>query len=271
MNLSRVGPSLPDIVSALRAHSGIDFEAFRRSTLESAVETRAGVLGLTPESYSARVQHDAAERTSLLEACLVGHTSFFRDTDVMRALANRVLPALSRAAPSSVVRAWVAGAATGEEAWSLAMLLDAATPGRFDVLATDVSATALKHAARAEYAPQTFPAGFAEGSFEFDVDVMRVRPELQARVHFAEHDLTGPRLLPPSAIVANFDLVSCRNVLMWFDERFRTLALERFAAVLRPGGVLVLGRSESLPSSMNRAFSPLAGVDVSLRIFERVA
>lgn len=267
--MSSVASSLPIIVAALRAHSGIDFDAFRRSTLESAISTRAAVLALTAEAYALRVQGDARECTALLEACLVGHTSFFRDLDVMRALASRVFPALARASQGSVLRAWVAGAATGEEVWSLAMLLDAASPGRFDLLATDVSATALAHAARAEYTPQTFPPGLAEGSFEFDVDVMRVRAELRERVHFAEHDLVGPRLLPASAVVASFDVVSCRNVLMWFDERFRQLALDRIAAVLRPGGVLVLGRSESLPSGTT-AFTSAAGVDAALRIFERI-
>lgn len=266
--MSTIAGVLGPIVSALRDHSGIDFEAFRRSTLETAAATRASVLGVSAEAYLARVHSEPRERALLVEACLVGHTSFFRDIDVMRALANRVFPNVARNV-SGVVRAWVVGAATGEEAWSMAMLLDAAAHQRFDLLATDVSASALAHAARAEYPPQILPAGFAEGSFEFDVAVMRVRGELRERVHFAEHDIVGPRLMPASAIVASFDVVSCRNVLMWFDERFRRLALDRLAAVTRPGGVLVLGRSESLPAN-NTSFVPLADVDAGLRIFERV-
>lgn len=267
--MTTISGLLGPIVSALRDHSGIDFEAFRRSTLETAASTRASVLGISAEAYLAKVNGDSRERSLLVEACLVGHTSFFRDIDVMRALSGRVFPHVARNV-SGVVRAWVVGAATGEEAWSMAMLLDAAAHRRFDLLATDVSASSLAHAARAEYPPQILPAGFAEGSFEFDATVMRVRNELRERVYFAEHDIVGPRLMPASAIVASFDVVSCRNVLMWFDERFRRLALDRLAAVMRPGAVLVLGRSESLPPN-NVSFVPFAGLDVGLRIFERVS
>ncbi|MGV3619723.1 MAG: CheR family methyltransferase [Archangium sp.] len=267
--LSLQAPLLTSIVETLREHSGIDFDAFRRTTLETAIATRAGILGLSQEGYAALIRDEARERSLLIEACLVGHTSFFRDLEVMAALGTRVFPALARAVPNTVLRAWVVGAATGEEAWSLAMLLDGAAPGRFDMLATDVSESALVHAVRAEYPPQTFAPGFGEGFFEFDLACMRVRRELRNRVTFEVHDIVGPRLLPASAIVAHFDVVSCRNVLMWFDERFRRRALDRLAAVTRPGGILVLGRSESLPTRYT-AFAPLPSVDLGLRIFERM-
>jgi chemotaxis methyl-accepting protein methylase len=165
----------------------------------------------------------------------------------------------------------VVGASTGEEAWSVAMLLAEACPppGAFEVLASDLDPAALEVARSGRYAreaalavPERLRARFLtpEGG------AVRMVPELRERVRFARHDLMGRRLAPPEAVVASFDLVLCRNVLIYFTRRLQEKAFERLAELLRPGNLLVMGLAEWLPGRLAESFAPL---DARLKIYRR--
>lgn len=259
------------ILTVLRSRRGVDLSSYRPATLEAAVASRCELLNLPIDAYVDRLERDFAEPAELIEATLVPHTSFFRDQLVMSALEALVLPLLRRRFTEGTLRAWSIGTATGEEAWTLAMLLDEAG-GAFEVLGTDLSASAIETARRGVYpggARRLTPARRAY-YFEPDVGTMRVGEQLRSRVSFEVHDFVGHQLAPTSAVVASFPLLLCRNVLLWFDDHFRRMALQRIAAFLPPGGVLVLGRSESLPPG-TRGLTPLRTADPSLRLYEREA
>jgi two-component system CheB/CheR fusion protein len=174
------------------------------------------------------------------------------------------------------LRVWAVGVATGEEAWSVAMLLaEAAGPGpagRFEVLASDVDDSSLavaRHGRYPERAVAAIPSPLRARYLEAAGAAWDVAGALRPYVRFAEHDLVGRVLAPREAVVASFALVLVRNVLIYFDRRLQHKALERLAAVLEPGGALVLGDAETLPAAFVGRFAPFPGVDRRLRIYRR--
>ena len=219
----------------LASRAGLDPPAW---ALEARVRERAAVLGVSDEEYVTRAAADAVELDRLIELLRVGETRFFRHRAQLAALAERVMPALR-----SPVAAWSAGCASGEEAWTLAMLLAERGLG-FDVWATDLSATALARARQGRYAaarveadvPPALRARYFRRIGDDDV----INDRLRAHVRFDAHNLlaaTGGREL---------DLILCRNVLIYFDEARRAEAVARLVRALKPGGWLVVGYSEAL-------------------------
>jgi chemotaxis methyl-accepting protein methylase len=268
---------LEAILGHVAREKGLDLRDYRRPTLARRVRARMEALG-DPDAatYRRRTESDRRELDRLAEALLVRFTSFFRDPAVFDALARSVLPRLVReaAARDAPVRAWVVGAASGEEAYSVAMVLadlcrEAGRP--FQVLGTDRSEQAVELARRGLYhedelapLPERLRELFAPSDGAFVV-----RDSLKAQVRFARHDLMAPRLSPPEAVLASFDVVLCRNVLIYLDERYRARAFERLATVVQEGGALVLGSSEALPLGMAERFAPFPGTDASSRIFRK--
>jgi len=271
------------ILGRLAVDRGIDFRDYRRETIVRRLDLRvAATRSLDWSDYRRRLEGDPVEADRLIEALVVSVTRFFRDPDVFDALGSRFVPGLYRALDRRrTLRAWVAGAATGEEAYSLAMLLDAArdgAPGKdFEIIASDIDEAALEIARAGRYPGEDarhIPASHRERSLEASTPRMAggadeevtVKPDLRRRVRFARHDLMGPRLAPSEAVIAAFDLVLCRNVVIYFDQRLQEGAFSRLAGALRAGGLLVLGGTESLSGGALDAFEV---VDASARIYRR--
>jgi chemotaxis methyl-accepting protein methylase len=241
--------------------------------VSQAVSARLCSLGLDGVQYLEHLAAAPNESRALAEAILVPHTRFFRDEAVFDALRDVVVPALAPA--DELLRGWVVGAATGEEAWSLAVALHEALGSleRFEVLATDVDGAAIEQAASGRYlrskvsgvSADRLARHFRPGD---TAELIAVQPALRSRVRFARHDLVGPTLAPTEAILARFQLVSCRNLLIWFDARLRGVAVHRLRAVVPEGGALVLGLSEALPDD-ERGFAPWPGLAATLRIYQR--
>jgi two-component system CheB/CheR fusion protein len=265
------------ILSLIAGRRGIDFRDYRSETLESGLRGRVEALALADLGhYRARLEEDPDELEHLLRALVVPFTAFFRDPRVFEAIGNAVLPRLYDQAGQLPVRTWAVGVATGEEAWSIAMLLAEAggpEPWRFEVLASDVDGASLEVARQGEYpleAAEAIPPALRVRHVERSGDRgCRIADPLRPHVRFAQHDLVGRVLAPREAVVASFALVLVRNVLIYFDRRLQNKALERVAAVLEPGGALVLGDAESLPLAFADRFIPFPGVDRRLRVFRR--
>jgi chemotaxis protein methyltransferase CheR len=208
---------------------------------------RLAELGLPDlHAYRARLDADPAEWEVLRALTPVTISRFARDRAVWDALALEVVPALERAARAAGrdrLRAWSAGCASGEEAYTLALLWPA-----IDVLATDVHAPVLERARRARYPASSLrelTAAERDRGFVMDAGEHRLRSEIAARVVVARHDLRDP---PPAA--APFDLVLCRNAAFtYLDADTQRAALDRLAEALVPGGALVLGLHETLPDT----------------------
>jgi|SRR5215217_3081832 len=226
------------------------------------VARRIAALGLPDHAaYRAHLEAHAEEWDVLRALTPVTISRFGRDRAVFAALAGDVLPALAaraRAAGRDRVRAWSAGCASGEEAYTLALMWDHLALGpALDVLATDVHPPVLERARAGRYEASSLrelPAALREHGFDADAEgALVVRPEHRRLVTVACHDLCDP---PPAG---PFDLVLCRNAAFTYfaPERQRTV-LAHLAAALRPRGALVLGLHETL-SDPAPGFEPWPG------------
>ncbi len=194
-----------------------------------------------------------AELRALLPHVTVTHSEFFRDPRQFQALERRVLPELLAHARAEArpLRIWSAGCATGEEPYSVAMALDeqGAEACELDLWATDLNQTALETARGARFAPRRLlhvsPSRRAR-YFQADPtgESFELCEPIRSRVRFEVHNLAAPAAAPSAS--GGFDLILCRNVIIYFDPLVIRGVLDRFFDALRPGGVLVLGYSESL-------------------------
>jgi chemotaxis protein methyltransferase CheR len=219
----------------LAAYAGLDPPDW---ALQARVRERAKALGVDEQDYVARLDDDAVELGRLVELLRVGETRFFRHQAQLDALAARVLPQLR--AP---VAAWSAGCATGEEAWTLAILL-AERGLQFTLTASDLSPAALHKARRGAYPAARIeadvPAPLVARYFRRVGDERVLNDRLRPHVRFVEHNLLSP--LQPQAL----DLVLCRNVLIYFDEQKRAQVVQKLIRALSPNGWLLVGYSETL-------------------------
>jgi chemotaxis protein methyltransferase CheR len=206
------------------------------------LRARLDELGLADfDAYRGRLDADPAEWDVLAGLTPITISRFARDRAVFDGLARVVVPALERTGGGRL-HAWSAGCASGEEAYTLALLWPA-----MDVLATDVHPVVLERARRAAYPPSSLreltSAERERGFVERD-GAHVVRPEIAARVTVTRHDL---RRAPPGG---PFDLVLCRNVAFtYLDDDRRRAVLDRMASAVRAGGALVTGLHEALPAS----------------------
>jgi chemotaxis protein methyltransferase CheR len=249
-----------DLVRSLLAtRSGIDFGRHRLSFLESRVRRRMSQVGARSlyEYYRMVAASEAGELQALVDEVSIHETSFFRNPPQFAMLASHVLRERVSARLAHGVRAlrlWSAGCSTGQEPYSLAMVLieSVVVTAAWDVrvLASDISAQAVAHAGRAAYAATQLD-GLDEirlqRFFERRGDVHVVRAWLHRLVSFSRANLLDE---PPAT---DLDVVFCRNVMIYFDRERQRQLVARLAASLAPGGFLFLGHTESL-SGLSDAF-----------------
>jgi two-component system CheB/CheR fusion protein len=250
-------PARPDderllraFLDQLRERSGIDFGSYKRATILRRLQRRMVATGAPKlRDYIHHVQSNPEEYTRLTASFLIKVTEFFRDGDLFDELRDTVIPKLIADARERdrELRVWSAGCATGEEAYSLAMLIADALGDELDsfnvrIFATDVDGDAITFARRGVYAESTLrdlPADLVERHFTKVPDGYEVRKRIRAITVFGQHDL-GQRAPFPRV-----DLALCRNVLIYFTTDLQKRALQLFAFSLRDGGFLVLGKAES--------------------------
>jgi len=237
----------------IRDKAGIALAPHKRALVVARLYRRLGVLGLaTYRGYLARVWADPDELVTMLDCVCTNETSFFREPQQFSFLEQAVFPGWRRGRPRRL-RAWSAACSTGEEAYSLAMVLHDQFPAdegwRFDVVATDLSTRAVAVARAATWhlrAAADIPDDYLRrymlrGGAGADGRV-QARAELRAAVHCARLNLVDERY----AVGGFFDLIFCRNVLMYFDAATRVQVLTRLLARLAPDGYLHLGHAESV-------------------------
>jgi chemotaxis methyl-accepting protein methylase len=262
--------ALGEILAHVRAQTGHDFAHYKRATVLRRIGRRLQVNNLPDlPAYVGFLRRHPAEVNDLLGDLLISVTQFFRDRETWHALERDVIPRLFEGkGPDDEVRAWVCGCATGEEAYSLAILLreHAARmerpPHQIQVFATDMDADAIAHAREGSYpdtiavdvSPERLRSWFVRENGRY-----RVRKELRETVLFALHDVL--RDTPFSRL----DLVTCRNLLIYLNHAAQERVFEVFHFALRPDGYLLLGSSESTDGA-----SALFGtVDKQHRIYVR--
>ncbi|MGA9772571.1 MAG: protein-glutamate O-methyltransferase CheR [Blastocatellia bacterium] len=219
-----------------------------RFLLERRLRPRLRRRGLTSfAEYEAAL--DEKEFDALLDVVAIHETYFFREKRQLTAFSQRIIPELARS--SRAIRIWSAGCSTGEEAYTIAMLLaeDELLDGRSEVVASDLSNRVIESGRRAVYGQSSFRTTepqFQERYFEqAGHGLWRVNAALRSTVRFEQSNLVG---LTEKTLAADdgFDVIFCRNVLMYFDNDAVKKALKTISSLLKNGGYLLLGHAESL-------------------------
>ena len=254
----------PDAIKAifdlLRSTRGLDFSQYKRNTTRRRIERRMALLRVDDvAAYHRILRDDPAEIGALYQDMLIRVTNFFRDPQAFEFLQQNIFPSLLSDRPADLpIRIWVAGCSTGEEVYSLAIALletmgDRADTTPIKILASDINESALERARAGHYieniamdvSPERLRRFFSRVN-----DHYQVGKAIRDICVFSRHDLTRD---PP---FAGLDLVSCRNVLIYFDLALQRRVMPLFHYALRPGGHLMLGPSETI-GTFGELFTPV--------------
>ena len=263
--------SLEKINLLLRTYTGNDFSLYKKNTMYRRIERRMNIHKIDKiASYVSFLNENPKEIEILFKELLIGVTSFFRDAAVWEKIKETIIPAIiSKLEPGSILRAWVPGCSTGEEAYSLAIVfkeaLEKISPhGGFSlqIFATDLDNDAIDIARKG-----IFPASISE-----DVSVERLKrfflktgdgyfinTEIREKIVFAQHNVI---MHPP---FTKIDILSCRNLLIYLEPELQKKMIGLFYYSLCPAGIMILGSSETL-GTQSHLFTSL---DLKLKIFNR--
>ncbi|MGC1955283.1 MAG: chemotaxis protein CheB [Gammaproteobacteria bacterium] len=256
------------ILRLLLTRTGCDFSDYKPNTLNRRIQRRMAIHKLAElGEYLRYVEESPKEAWDLGRDILVSVTAFFRDPEAFQVLEKALVAILEKKERGGQIRVWVPGCATGEEAYSIAILLDKLLRSRprglsVQIFGTDLDENAILHARRGVY-PITSLAGIdpalRKRCFISTQSAYQVIKPIREMVVFARHDLVKD---PP---FSHLDLITCRNVLIYFNSRLQQRIIPLFHQVIEPNGYLLLGKSESIV-----AFSELfEQVDRKWRLFRR--
>ena len=269
-NTPEIRESLGTIASILRQKTGHDFHDYKTGTFLRRVQRRMQVLQLDEiPDYIEALRATSAEAQNLFNDLLIGVTEFFRDKREWDLLEHEVIPRLFQGKGGrDVIRVWVVGCSTGEEAYSLGILLAeerarVEDAPQIQIFASDLDGRALASARAGRYTDSIAQRMSAERLARWFVkegDTYHITKELRELCVFSQHSLIK------DAPFSRLDLVSCRNLLIYLDAELQKRVIPLFHFALRPGGVLFLGNSEN--ASRHQDF--FAPVESRSRIFNRL-
>ncbi|WP_317186502.1 chemotaxis protein CheB [Devosia sp. BK] len=264
-----VADHVDELCRVLRTAVGHDFSGYKRSTLVRRVERRMHVLGIAKgRDYLDRTRTDRAECEALFRDLLINVTRFFRDEAIFRQVAEEAIkPLVSADADEDGIRVWIPGCSSGEEAYSYAMLFAEAAetlnrPLTVQIIATDIDEQMLQIARDGSYpnsAMADIPARLREKYTVPHKDHFTIASHIRDLIRFSNHSVVKD---PP---FSRIDLVSCRNLLIYFNDKLQQSVLPLLHYALKPGGFLVLGPSETV----GRFDNLFPAVNAQARIFKR--
>ncbi|VXB51371.1 Protein-glutamate methylesterase [Flavobacterium sp. 9AF] len=238
------------ILTDIFNYSGIDFREYKRNTLLRRIEKRMGINSIYKLfDYYNFLKNNEAEKIALQQDFLIGVTRFFRDEEAFHILEDKVIPTICKNKKSfETIRIWVAGCSTGEEAYSIAILLDNYIRSKkinidFKIFATDVDEVAVSIASAGLFHVNTaneIKKNFLEQYFIKTGNKIQIIKRIREKIVFSKHNLF---LNPP---FIKMDLISCRNLLIYLDNKVQKKIMDRFQFSLNKFGFLFLGSSESL-------------------------
>ena len=268
---SNMRGAVEKILILLRGRTGHDFSFYKKNTLHRRIERRMGIHQIKKASVYVRFLNENPEELDLLfKELLIGVTGFFRDPDVWRLLRDKTLPALLADHPTRLLRAWVAGCSTGEEAYTLAIVfrevMDNLAPAKkfmLQIFATDLDRDAIDKARQGVFTekisddltPEQLRRYFTKEGGGF-----RVRAEIREMVIFSPHSIIKD---PP---FTKLDILCCRNLLIYLAPEMQQKLFPVFHYSLHPGGVLILGNAETI-GQFTGLFGTVSGKS---RIYQRL-
>jgi two-component system CheB/CheR fusion protein len=265
----QTGEAFEALLRYMRDARGFDFTGYKRASLMRRVRHRMDQVGCDRfEDYLDLLEASSEEFVALFNTILINVTAFFRDPDAWEFIRADVIPALlAERGPNDPIRIWSAGCASGQEAYSLAMLLAEALgkdafSQRVKIYATDVDEQALSDARAAVYearAVESVPKDFLERYFEHNGGRYAFRKDLRRAVIFGRNDLVK------DAPISRVDLLTCRNTLMYMNGETQRNVLGRLHYALAPHGMLFLGHAEMLLTHTDR-FAPMS---LDARVFRK--
>jgi len=269
---SEAAEPLHAIFKLLRQRTGHDLSQYKQSTLHRRIARRMAIHAIaTLARYTDFLRQNPQEIDLLFNELLIGVTSFFRDADVWEHLAQVALPELlAQRTAERKLRAWVIGCSTGEEAYSLGIVFAEAAQRlaqahgfELQIFASDLSSHAIATARRGEY-PASITSDVSTGRLERFFSAhgthYQINKDIRDMVLFAQHDVT---LDSP---FTRLDMISCRNLLIYFDAALQRRLIPLFHYCLRPDGVLLLGNSETV-GTFSHLFAP---IESKLRLHQRL-
>jgi chemotaxis protein methyltransferase CheR len=259
---------LAPILDYLLEKRGFDFSGYYPAMLERRIGQRLTATSSKDfGDYLGNLQRNAAELDRLLDVLTINVSRFFRDTLTFELIADRILPAMvqekTRAQDLSL-RVWSAGCAKGEEPYSLAILIHEllereGVAMNLHLFATDIDCGALADAGKAVYAPasvENIKHRLLTKYFTPDGASFRLTPEIKNRVTFSLYDMLDKKHgVPPESVFGNFDLVLCRNLLIYFNIEYQETIFAKLHRALAENGCLILGEAEAPTMAYQRHFS----------------
>jgi two-component system CheB/CheR fusion protein len=264
--LQHIPPAAPElsginrILMQLRTSTGHDFSLYKKSTINRRILRRMSQNGIEDtETYARFLKDNSSEVTSLFKELLINVTNFFRDPDAFIVLKEDILPTLlADKSINNVIRIWVAGCATGEEAYSIAMVLrELMDENRYEfkvqIYSTDLSEETITIARAGFYPPNITLDVTPDRLRRFFIKEdggFRVKKEIREMIVFAVQNIVKD---PP---FTKLDLLSCRNLMIYLEPELQNRLIPAFHYALKPGGVLFLSPSESIGNHTD-LFTPL--------------
>jgi two-component system CheB/CheR fusion protein len=264
--------SLRDIIELLRTKTAHDFRLYKTGTLRRRIERRMGLMAIPIEDmdrYLAVLRSDKAEIELLAKDLLINVTNFFRDPSVFDFLAQEIIPGLIHGRPADrPLRIWIAGCSSGEETYSLAMVLREAIATeksniKLQIFASDIDTDAVAlareglypHSIEADVSPARLARFFSKEERGY-----RISSELRAAVVLTVQDVLAD---PP---FSRLDLISCRNLMIYLGQEAQAKLVSIFHFALREGGILLLGKSETIGGDESR----FAVISKSERLYKNI-
>jgi two-component system CheB/CheR fusion protein len=263
--------ALEKIIIMLRAHTSNDFSLYKKNTVYRRIERRMGVHKINKiSSYVSFLQENPKEIDIIFKELLIGVTSFFRDPVVWKKLKETIIPKyIANQQEGSIIRAWVPGCSTGEEAYSLAMVFKEVLEKSkmhgslsLQIFATDLDNDAIEIARKGIFPiniTADVPASRLNRFFTLTDDGYRVNSEIREMIVFAQHNII---MHPP---FTKIDIITCRNLLIYMDTELQKKILGLFYYSLCPEGILLLGSAETLGTQSYLYTSE----DAKLKIYKR--
>jgi two-component system CheB/CheR fusion protein len=270
LNDTPENPELENLLQYIKSNRGFDFSGYKRASLSRRIRKRMQIIDI--ENYADYLDYlevHPDEFIELFNTVLINVTSFFREPKAWEYIANDIIPQIiNKQQANKPIRIWSAGCASGEETYTIAILLAEALGMEqysqwVKVFATDVDMEALSYARHASYTSkeiQNIPSELLEKYFERINNHFSIQKELRRGVIYGRHDLVQ------DAPISKIDLLICRNTLMYFNSETQSKILDRFHFALNSCGFLFLGKAEML-FSRNHLFSAL---DLRQRVFTKL-